>query len=496
MNLCEAEENGYIFEYDYETGGMLLKKYTGDEKEVIIPSKVDGKLVTTIGEYAFTNIVSAEIPEQDVFIPLEPNENIEKIIIPDSVFEIRYCAFMECRELKEIILSKNLAYIGPSAFFNCSALEKIELPKSLRSILRGVFRNCTSLKDIALPKGITEIEYCAFEGCSKLEKVELNEGLLRIGIRGFKDCTGLKIINLPKTLIEIGHSAFINDSSLKSINIPKKIYKIEPLTFSNCINLKKVYKNSELVIDEEAFKGVENYEIKDNTRIKRRIFCFHHAGGNASYFNEWKKYVDYETEICKVQLPMREERLDEKMPDSIQELANSFVEENINILEKPFILLGHSMGSIVAFEVSCLLEKSFNKKPLALFVSAAEGPNSKREARFKDLSDENLVNILREYGQIDEDILSNKDFLEFYLPIARADFGLCAKYENKNKEKLSCPIYVLAGDKDTFVRIEELKNWSNYTNNWCKEKIFNGNHFYLNENISEVLALIMDSINT
>ena len=47
------------------------------------------------------------------------------------------------------------------------------------------------------------------------------------------------------------------------------------------------------------------------------LYCFHHAGGTAAYFAKWG--AEFENiAVLPVQFPMREKRIKEKMPDSMQ----------------------------------------------------------------------------------------------------------------------------------------------------------------------------------
>ena len=50
---------------------------------------------------------------------------------------------------------------------------------------------------------------------------------------------------------------------------------------------------------------------KPNARSRVRLFCFAHAGGSASFFERWSADLPPEVELCSVQLPGRETRLDE-----------------------------------------------------------------------------------------------------------------------------------------------------------------------------------------
>jgi len=85
--------------------------------EIVIPETVNGIAVTCIGEEAFKD-------------PL--NNDILKVVIPDSVTRIEDYAFWGCG-LSEITLPKNLVHIGKMALFE-NSFDEIVLPKSVTSL--------------------------------------------------------------------------------------------------------------------------------------------------------------------------------------------------------------------------------------------------------------------------------------------------------------------------------------------------------------------------
>lgn len=78
--------------------------------------------------------------------------NIESIILPDSVFEIRSQAFYLCKRLKDVRLSKSTK-IMTTAFYMCEALKSINLPNSLLSINNVCFYGCSSLENVTIEEG-------------------------------------------------------------------------------------------------------------------------------------------------------------------------------------------------------------------------------------------------------------------------------------------------------------------------------------------------------
>ena len=79
--------------------------------------------------------------------------------------------------LENIKLPSTVTEIGNHAFLNCSNLRKVILKEGLQAIGNRAFYNCTSLESIKLPSTVTEIGNNTFTYCSNLREVTLNEGL-------------------------------------------------------------------------------------------------------------------------------------------------------------------------------------------------------------------------------------------------------------------------------------------------------------------------------
>lgn len=128
-------------------------KYNGAAADVTIPSRYQGKPVTTIGHAAFFNSA------------------VTSVTIPDSVTSISDEAFINCPKLTNISIPNSVTYIGFSAFSSCTSLKSITLPSSLSTIQSYAFYNCGNLKTIRIPVSVTSIGNCAFDVCPSLMTV-------------------------------------------------------------------------------------------------------------------------------------------------------------------------------------------------------------------------------------------------------------------------------------------------------------------------------------
>ena len=138
--------------YFYPTTGMITG-YVGTDTVVVIPSKINGITVETIGHTAFRY------------------SSVTSVTIPDSVTFISDSAFAYCFNLTNISIPNSVTSIGFSAFGGCTKLESITLPSSLRSISEALFSGCSQLTTIHIPVSVTSIGNNAFADCPSLMTV-------------------------------------------------------------------------------------------------------------------------------------------------------------------------------------------------------------------------------------------------------------------------------------------------------------------------------------
>ena len=132
---------------DFQIEDGVLIRYTGKDKDVVIPDDV-----TYIEAFAFGGC-----------------ESLTSIIIPNSVTSIEELVFADCTNLAKVIIPNRVTSIGNYAFENCTSLTNIIIPDSVTSIGERAFYNCTSLTDITIPKRVTNIGKNAFYRCRNIK---------------------------------------------------------------------------------------------------------------------------------------------------------------------------------------------------------------------------------------------------------------------------------------------------------------------------------------
>jgi hypothetical protein len=119
-------------EYEYsenQDGTITITKYLAANKSVNIPSNIDGKTVTKIGEDLFNNA------------------DIENVTIPNTVTSIDYRAFFNCLSMKSISIPESVLVIEKYAFAYCLSLKSVTISPSIKQIGEGAFMETPWFKE-------------------------------------------------------------------------------------------------------------------------------------------------------------------------------------------------------------------------------------------------------------------------------------------------------------------------------------------------------------
>ncbi|XP_071958160.1 S-acyl fatty acid synthase thioesterase, medium chain-like [Antedon mediterranea] len=230
-----------------------------------------------------------------------------------------------------------------------------------------------------------------------------------------------------------------------------------------------------------------------------RLFCFPWAGGGTNYYVNWAKTLSDSIEVCAVRLAGREIRLNDKpcgdMLTTVANIANTLLPK---FQSKPFAFFGHSMGSVLSFEVALYLKKYYGLEPVHLFVSGFTSPQSAGQRIATDWinmpEDEFLENIKR-IGGTPQEVLENRDLMKMYMPSLRADFHMVShyRYNLPDSVPLTCPVSFTDGDND---KPHDVAGWAKITNGEFKSQTMPGGHFYFynKENERQLLKYITEKL--
>lgn len=228
-----------------------------------------------------------------------------------------------------------------------------------------------------------------------------------------------------------------------------------------------------------------------------RLYCFPYSGASASVYYPWIDILPTSIEVVPIQLPGRGNRVSEAPYTDIQELVLALENVLLNSLsEKPFAFFGHSMGALVAYELSRQLGKKHHLSPLVLFVSGHNAPHlPDRTDPIHHLEETAFLERIRKLNGTPEEVLQDKELLDLLLPILRADFKLSETYDYTAGQRLSCPIIACGGLQDEYLNRKGLDAWGELTYSGSSLRLFPGDHFYLNQNRHSLLQVIAQELN-
>jgi medium-chain acyl-[acyl-carrier-protein] hydrolase len=228
------------------------------------------------------------------------------------------------------------------------------------------------------------------------------------------------------------------------------------------------------------------------------LYCLPHAGGTAASYANWQPALGEHIQVCALQMPGRAERLLDPPFETMSEMAAATAETIARHASRPFAIFGHSMGGLVAFETTRMLQ-TISIFPMKIFISATTPPDcEKRSELLHTLDDNALVEKLLEYGGTPEVVAAHRELMSLALPGVRADFKLIHDYVPRTGIRLSAPIAVLAAQDDTTLEQSSLNGWARFTSGITTLESFDGGHFYLHQEPqrSKVLVRIRDHLIT
>lgn len=221
---------------------------------------------------------------------------------------------------------------------------------------------------------------------------------------------------------------------------------------------------------------------------KRTFVLAPYAGGSSFGFAEWVPPLVGPDEAALV-LRYPERRPGEDA--ALAALAADAAEAVAEAATGPLVLLGHSMGGLVAYEMAVRLGRR-SRSPLLLVVSASRPPGwpAITEAEVLGRTDEQWRAEVLAQGIVDEEMIDARRVLDFVVPRLRADCLMVARYR-PSAERVSCPLLAIGGNADVLAPPGLLARWAAHTSRDFLTKRYSGGHFYYRDQLPSVCREIL-----
>jgi surfactin synthase thioesterase subunit len=230
------------------------------------------------------------------------------------------------------------------------------------------------------------------------------------------------------------------------------------------------------------------------------LYCFCYAGGGVGTYRRWGQALGPNIEVRAVSLPGVAPGPDGqlvppplvRMPSLVADLAAIVTADR----RAPVALFGHSMGSLIAFELARRLRRDHGREPVHLIASAGRAPQRRGgDSAYHRLPDEPFVAAMQaRWNAIPDAVAAEPELLRLLLPGLRRDVALFETYEYRAEPPLSCPIAAWGGDADPGVSHADLAAWQAETTGPFSRRTFAGGHFFVDHASAAVIAAVGDTL--
>lgn len=262
-------------------GGYVITKYVKDDENPLVDGELNiGTIITEAGLSGEFKIKAGAF---------DGNDDVKKLIVPDSVTEIAKGAFRNMKALETL----EVPFVGKNAnadaFYNqtgSSANKAVDSERTLAHFFASdeydqgvvvvianvsvyvpatfnkVIVNATKGHNV-IPVGGTAVEsysipYQAFMGATNLTSVELKGAkLFEIGEEAFSGCLGLKQITIPNTVKTIYKNAFNGCTSLHTVTVEATAVELKEGAFSGCTAMNKFAATDNKTVDLSKFSAID-----------------------------------------------------------------------------------------------------------------------------------------------------------------------------------------------------------------------------------------------
>lgn len=228
------------------------------------------------------------------------------------------------------------------------------------------------------------------------------------------------------------------------------------------------------------------------------LVCFHHAGGGSASFVPLRRTLaalGANVALTTVKLPGRESRRDEPRYVDADACVRALADELDGLLSRPHVLLGHSMGALLAYSLAQQRISCDLRAPEAVIVASCSAPHLRAPLHDLHLVDDHeLATELAPYGGLPAEILSRPEWLELLMPAVRDDLRICQSYRPSGEPPLPCPLHIFGGHNDPLAPPDTMAAWSSYSVRPQPVRLFAGGHFLFRQPDPQLVTAVARAV--
>lgn len=240
----------------------------------------------------------------------------------------------------------------------------------------------------------------------------------------------------------------------------------------------------------------DGHVLLDREDAPLRVLMFHHAGGSAMSFLPLARRLPPECEPVLFELPGRGLRQTEPPAKDFARAVDRLLPEVAAMVDRPTLVVGHSLGALIAHSVVAGLPRPEREHVRAVVVSAFPSPPDAARAAtqpaepFQVRDRDGLLAELRIWGGCAPEVFEDADLLDFAITLMGHDLHLADTYRPPCGDvDIAADYHVWFGRDDDHLVRDELRGWATVTRRPPSVREFRGGHFYLTEGDQAAAAL-------
>lgn len=214
-------------------------------------------------------------------------------------------------------------------------------------------------------------------------------------------------------------------------------------------------------------------------------------------YTRWKKHLHSMIDLHPVELAGRGKRYSVSFYNTFEDAVDDVYNSIKNELDgSPYALFGHSMGSLLAYELYCRIREIKYREPMHLFFSGRYPPHINKNGKILHiLPDNEFMGEILKFGGTPQEVMENQELMNIFIPILKADYRILETHKNIPLGMVfDNDITVLYGKEDTDVARIDVEEWEKYTSKRCYFYDFDGGHFFINDESVSIANIINNTL--
>ena len=227
----------------------------------------------------------------------------------------------------------------------------------------------------------------------------------------------------------------------------------------------------------------------------RQLVLFPFLGGFGASFNHLVNQLSGDWDVWSVNPPGHGPSR-AALVRQLDQLVRGYVDVLRDVLQPDAVFFGHSMGGIVAHHVLAQVsaDPAFaGRRPTHLVLSATVAPGQLSVAGIGNLSDAELLNHLRRFTAIPDEVANDRSMVEIFLPAFRADYHVLQDATSATVPTLDVPSTLILGSLDTQTPAGTSAAWQNHFVGPLQTHVLEGEgHMFITSAFEELDVILND----